>query len=103
MSLPPCRACEKLPKLPTPSPPPAKLPVANADMAERCGDVAREALGLARMPVRADGTVVDWGSPLMTAWRCSEAAAIQALDEFLDIGMRTGAGSVNHGSMLAHD
>jgi len=80
------RACEKLPKLSAPLPPPAKLPVSDVAPAERCGGVALEALGLARMPVRADGAAVDWGSPLMAAWRCTEDAAIQALDEFLDIG-----------------
>ncbi len=81
-----CRACETLPKLPSPLPPPGKLPVADDHPAERCGGVALEALGLACMPARADGTVVDWGTPLMAAWRCTEAAAIEALDEFLDIG-----------------
>ena len=80
------RACEKLPKLSAPLQPPVKLPVADAALTERCGGVPLEALGLARMPVSRDGAAVDWGSPLMAAWRCSEAAAIQALDEFLDIG-----------------
>ena len=46
-----------------------------------------EALGLARMPVRSDGTVADWGAPIRAAWRNSETDALAAVDVFLRSGL----------------
>lgn len=50
------------------------------------GSMALEDLGLAAMPRRKDGSVVDWGAPILAAWRPSEAAALSALDDFLQSG-----------------
>ncbi len=38
------------------------------------------------MPVRADGTVVDWAASIRAAWDISEAGALRQMDVFLDAG-----------------
>lgn len=81
-----CRACDKLPKLPAPLPVPAKVPVAGHCLTETCDGQPLEALGLARMPVSANGTVVDWGALIFAAWDPTEAAALSLLDIFLETG-----------------
>jgi hypothetical protein len=43
-------------------------------------------LGLAAMPRRQDGSVIDWGTGVMSAWKASERDALSALDDFLEIG-----------------
>ncbi len=62
------------PSLPTPSQPPAAL-----------HGVPLDTLGLASMPRHADGSVVDWGAPLLAAWEhdLSEQAALRLLDVFI--------------------
>lgn len=53
----------------------------------RCGGVSLADLGLARMPVRRDGTVVDWGAPIRRAWgACSEEEALQMMEGFIAVG-----------------
>ena len=80
------RACKRLPKLRKPLPAPAALPVAEDAAAGRAGGLQLQELGLAAMPVRRDGTVVDWGSGIMAAWRPSEQDGIHVLDDFLEAG-----------------
>lgn len=43
-------------------------------------------LGLSRMPLRADGTAIDWAAPIRSAWDFSEGAALRTLREFLADG-----------------
>jgi len=45
-----------------------------------------KALQLARMPVRSDGSFVDWGAPILAAWDISEEAALATLQRFLAPG-----------------
>lgn len=80
------RACKRLPKLKKPLPTPAILPVAKATVAEKAGGLKLEQLGLAAMPLRKDGSVVDWGAQVVGAWRTSEQDALRVLDDFLQIG-----------------
>lgn len=80
------RACKRLPKLKKPLPTPATLPVAKATVAEKAGGLKLEQLRLAAMPLRKDGTVIDWGTQVVAAWRTSEQDALRVLDDFLQIG-----------------
>lgn len=45
-----------------------------------------EALRLCPLPVRADGSLVDWEAPILASWDISEAAALGALKRFLAPG-----------------
>mmetsp|Transcript_15886 Transcript_15886/g.29027 ORF Transcript_15886/g.29027 Transcript_15886/m.29027 type:complete len:737 (-) Transcript_15886:52-2262(-) len=44
------------------------------------------ALGFARMPVREDGSTVDWGAPILEAWSICEEVALAMLHRFLAPG-----------------
>ncbi|XP_024859458.1 deoxyribodipyrimidine photo-lyase [Kryptolebias marmoratus] len=46
-----------------------------------------DSLGLARMPRRKDGTVIDWAANIRTSWDFSEAGAQARLDAFLRDGV----------------
>ena len=81
-----CRACRRLPKLRKPLPAPETLPVAQLPPATAARGEALEQLGLAAMPRRQDGSVIDWGTGVMSAWKASERDALSALDDFLEIG-----------------
>jgi len=50
-------------------------------------DDGLETLGFADMPVRADGTILNWGAPILQSWDISEAAALQILRSFLADGL----------------
>ena len=82
-----CRACRRLPKLRKPLPAPEALPVAKSPPATAAQGEALDQLGLAAMPRRRDGSVIDWGTGVMSAWKPSERDALSALDDFLEIGM----------------
>ena len=84
------RACERLPRLPDPLQPPAALPVAAAAPVAAAGGMALQLaeLGLYCLAVRRDGSSVDWGAPILAAWRdCSEAAALELLERFVHTGL----------------
>ncbi|KAF6735023.1 Deoxyribodipyrimidine photo-lyase [Oryzias melastigma] len=49
--------------------------------------VPLEALGLARMPRRKDGTIIDWAANIRTSWDFSEDGAHARLDAFLRDGV----------------
>lgn len=91
------RACQRLPKLKQPLPPPEALPVAPspreaAEARRAAGSLRLGDLGLAAMPRRRDGSVVDWGASILAAWRPSEEDALAALDDFLQAGACPPAG-----------
>lgn len=91
------RACQRLPKLKQPLPPPEALPVAPspleaAEAHRAAGSLRLGDLGLAAMPRRRDGSVVDWGASILVAWRPSEEDALAALDDFLQAGACPPAG-----------
>lgn len=75
-------ACMSQPhvEMPTAEPPNLK-PI---DKAIR--DEGLQALGFARMPVRKDGSLLDWGAPILAAWDISEAAGLATLRQFLERG-----------------
>jgi hypothetical protein len=77
------RACTKLGPIGRPLPKPKQLPVADASVVTACKGRPLEELGLARMPVRSDGSVVDWGALVLRAWQCSEEVALSTLRSFL--------------------
>ena len=84
------RACARqaAPSPPRPAPAPSActgrfLPL---DARAPAACVPLSALNLARMPSRADGTMVDWSVGIRSAWRCSEAAALSLLEEFVGQG-----------------
>mmetsp|Transcript_10996 Transcript_10996/g.25117 ORF Transcript_10996/g.25117 Transcript_10996/m.25117 type:complete len:773 (+) Transcript_10996:196-2514(+) len=74
-----CSACGQPPK-------PVQAPNHLTAGSLNIGSVALSSLGFARMPVRKDGTVVDWGSPILDAWSISEDAALSTLRQFLQRG-----------------
>ena len=39
-----------------------------------------------KLPKRPDGSVVDWASPILEAWDCSEGAALKLLETFVTEG-----------------
>ncbi len=45
----------------------------------RCGGVPLEALGLYQPPRDGQGSPVDWGAPLRSAWNMSEAGGLKLL------------------------
>ena len=55
-----------------------------------CAGCELAELSLARMPVRADGSIVDWKASIERDWAISEAGALALLDDFLSNG--TGCG-----------
>ncbi|KAK9843470.1 hypothetical protein WJX81_004296 [Elliptochloris bilobata] len=76
------RACDRLPAPPKPLPVPLRVPVA----ASAPEGLSLDELGLAPMPLRADGTAVDWAAGIRGAWDISEAGALRQMDVFLDAG-----------------
>ncbi|CAE7431948.1 CD [Symbiodinium sp. CCMP2592] len=51
-------------------------------------DDGLETLGFAEMPQKPDGTVLNWGIPILQSWDISESAALQILRRFLADGLR---------------
>ncbi len=41
---------------------------------------------MVELPVRRDGTVVDWAQPIRAAWDISERGALAIMDQFLAEG-----------------
>jgi hypothetical protein len=82
-----CRACDKLGPLPQPLPTPERLPVADAPPAI-AGEprLALSDLHMVDLPIRPDGSVVDWTAPILAAWDISEAAALAIMAQFLAEG-----------------
>lgn len=81
------RACDKLKPLPKPLPVPQSLPVA-AELPRVPGSLGSAAeLRLVRLPVRADGTFVDWAADMRAAWDMSESAALAIMEQFLAEGV----------------
>ena len=90
------RACARRP------PPPPPLPEPSGAAAERFlpeqkagtlpGCVALDALQLARMPRRADGSTADWGAAVLRSWGgaagASEAAALSRCDAYCADALR---------------
>ena len=70
------KACDELPPPRTPHPAPRAL---RAPHPWPSGSFGVERLRLDRMPVRRDGTVVDWGAPICAAWNMTEDGAQWAL------------------------
>jgi deoxyribodipyrimidine photolyase len=56
---------------------PSTLP--RADIEELGCNVGLHGLGLCRLPVRKDGSVVNWAAPIVKAWEITEEAAYSAL------------------------
>eukprot|EP00927_Polykrikos_kofoidii_P076852 TRINITY_DN73878_c0_g1_i1.p1 TRINITY_DN73878_c0_g1~~TRINITY_DN73878_c0_g1_i1.p1 ORF type:complete len:757 (-),score=96.61 TRINITY_DN73878_c0_g1_i1:468-2738(-) len=77
-------ACNSQPNPPKPQPIPAQLPPQTQEVA--IPSAGLDALGLSRMPVRKDGSVLDWGAPILASWDISESAALSALRSFLAPG-----------------
>ena len=73
--------------MPEPSPDATRGLFWPADALPPAACVPLESLGLARMPVRVDGTVIDWGASVRAAWRNSEADALAAVDVFIRSGL----------------
>jgi len=72
-------ACMSQPAVQGPTPEPPSLKSIYSGIANE----GLHALGFARMPVRSDGSVVDWGSPILGGWEISEKAALDTLQKFL--------------------
>jgi len=47
-----------------------------------------ESLGLAKMPKRKDGTVIDWAAPIRSSWDFSEEGGFANLQRFLSEGVK---------------
>nr|QDO16412.1 CPD photolyase [Lingulodinium polyedra] len=88
-------ACMGQPPVPWPTSEPAALETPRVVLRSE----GLDALGLARMPVRADGSVLDWGVPILTAWDISEEGALAVLRRFLAPG--GGLGRYEKGRQLA--
>ena len=84
-----CRDC---PEPPPPLPPPHRL----APPTRWPDALPLWALGLARMPVRRDGTVVDWASGIRQFWAAGEASALEALDGFVSGAISSFEGKQRH-------
>lgn len=81
------RACERLPPLPKPLATPERLPVADAPpVIDGEPALALADLRMVELPVRRDGTVVDWAAPILAAWDISEGAALAIMEQFLAEG-----------------
>ena len=68
------RACERLSAPPKPLPALQRVPVAD----EAPQGLSLDELGLAAMPTRVDGSVVDWAAGIRGAWDISEAVRLPA-------------------------
>ncbi|KAL8619424.1 hypothetical protein ACOMHN_011775 [Nucella lapillus] len=68
------------------------LPVEKPACLPTCGTIPHtqplEELGLARLPRRRDGTVIDWARVIRESWDFSEDGAWNSLDQFVDGGIR---------------
>lgn len=64
---------------PLPEPPVLPAP-------ESLRDDGLTSLGFTSMPVRADGTVLNWGASILEHWNISETAALEILRRFLSPG-----------------
>jgi len=65
--------------IPMPAPEPGFLEVPQNTLTGE----SLQALGFAQMPLRGDGTIMDWGAPILEAWDISEDAALATLRCFL--------------------
>jgi len=77
-------ACNAQSQPPKPREAPRKLP--KADMDEIPSSVGLQGLGLCKLPVRCDGTVLDWCAPIVREWSITEDGARAALRKFLAQG-----------------
>lgn len=77
-------ACNAQPQPPKPQAAPASLPGLDGDKLE-C-DVGLCGLGLCRLPIRKDGSLVNWADPIVKAWDITEEAGYSALRAFLAEG-----------------
>lgn len=77
-------ACNKQPQPPKPQDAPATVPKAETD-GLAC-NIGLGALGLCRLPIRKDGSVLDWTAPILKAWEITEEAGYSALRAFLAQG-----------------
>jgi deoxyribodipyrimidine photolyase len=77
-------ACNAQPQPPKPQGAPATLP--RADIEEVSCNVGLHGLGLCRLPVRKDGSVLNWAAPIVKEWKITEEAGYAALRAFLALG-----------------
>eukprot|EP00927_Polykrikos_kofoidii_P061037 TRINITY_DN55929_c0_g1_i1.p1 TRINITY_DN55929_c0_g1~~TRINITY_DN55929_c0_g1_i1.p1 ORF type:complete len:776 (-),score=112.48 TRINITY_DN55929_c0_g1_i1:168-2495(-) len=77
-------ACSSRKAPPRPLPEPRALTIPKA--AGILSSLGLDSLGLARMPLRPNGSVVDWGSPILAEWDISEAAALAKVKDFFRPG-----------------
>eukprot|EP00931_Biecheleriopsis_adriatica_P039684 TRINITY_DN22686_c0_g1_i2.p1 TRINITY_DN22686_c0_g1~~TRINITY_DN22686_c0_g1_i2.p1 ORF type:complete len:718 (+),score=109.97 TRINITY_DN22686_c0_g1_i2:43-2196(+) len=75
-------ACMSRPPVPRPLPEPPALERPRRQLR----DDGLDTLGFARMPLRRDGSVLDWGAPILEAWSISEEAALATMRSFLAPG-----------------
>ena len=86
------QACHDCPEPPPPQASPSHL----TPPGRWPNSLALSALGLAIMPRRRDGTVVDWAKGIRTFWAAGEAGAHAALSEFLADAVRRFEGKQRH-------
>ena len=84
--------CQDLPEPPPPLPPPTRL----RPPLHWPSSLPLSALGLAKMPMRADGTVVDWAGGMRRFWQAGEAGALASLDAFVHEAARYYEGKDRH-------
>jgi len=72
-------SCPPVPR-PAPAPPSLTAPC------KALGSEGLAALGFARMPLRKDGSVLDWGKQILESWDISEEAGLSTLRAFLAPG-----------------
>lgn len=77
-------ACKAQPSPPKPQGAPAALP--KTEPVSIPGDVGLQGLGLCRFPIRCDGSLLDWGAPIIKEWNITEKGAYAALQAFLKKG-----------------
>lgn len=66
----------------------AKMPCApSGATVQACRGVPLDALGLVRLPVRGDGTLVDWAEGIRGAWEFGEEAALRIFRGFCATGL----------------
>eukprot|EP00929_Paragymnodinium_shiwhaense_P060928 TRINITY_DN30416_c0_g1_i2.p1 TRINITY_DN30416_c0_g1~~TRINITY_DN30416_c0_g1_i2.p1 ORF type:complete len:777 (+),score=112.24 TRINITY_DN30416_c0_g1_i2:61-2391(+) len=73
-------ACNSQPSPTKPEAPPSKL-LKPASMLP--GSTSLRDLGICKLPIRKDGSVVDWAAPICEAWEITELAGWKALRSFL--------------------
>lgn len=74
-------ACNSQPAPARPQAAPAALPGCGSTLRSHVG---LEGLGLCKLPLRPDGSVLDWGADIVKEWDITETAAYTAWRKFLD-------------------